>query len=258
MNLTKNKCANAMPASTEAGIYREPPFRLLNAHGSSPVVLVCEHASCFIPDELRQLGLDDEAAQEHIAWDIGALALAEALSARLDAPLLVAGYSRLLIDLNRPLAAPDSIPEHSEIYPIPGNQGLDAATRAERQACLFEPFHRQLAELVDQRLAAGMPVRLVGVHSFTPSYRGVLRPWVAGVLYGRAQVYAARVIAGLRQYGEEIGANQPYQIDPTEDMTVPVHGDERGVDAVLIEIRNDGLRTPQGVEDWAARLTPWL
>ncbi|MCO6055750.1 N-formylglutamate amidohydrolase [Pseudomonas sp. MOB-449] len=247
-----------MPASTETGIYREPPFRLINPQGSSPVLLVCEHASCFIPHELEQLGLDDVAACDHIAWDIGALALAESLSARLDAPLLVAGYSRLLIDLNRPLAAPDSIPDHSEIYPIPGNRGMSAATRAERQACLFEPFHRQLAELVEQRLAAGRPLRLVGVHSFTPSYRGVPRPWAAGVLYGRAEAYAARVIAGLRQCGEAIGANQPYQIDPAEDMTVPVHGDERGVEAVLIEIRNDGLRTPQGVETWAERLAPWL
>ncbi|SDI62553.1 N-formylglutamate amidohydrolase [Pseudomonas panipatensis] len=247
-----------MPVSIEAGLYREPPYRLLNAQGRSPVLLVCEHASRYIPAELQQLGLDDAAAQEHIAWDIGALALAEALSARLDAPLLAAGYSRLLIDLNRPLAAPDSIPEHSEIYPIPGNCKLDAATRAQRQAAIFEPFHRRLGELIDQRLAAGVPLRLVGVHSFTPSYRGVPRPWSAGVLFDRAAGYAERIIAGLRQGDEAIGANQPYQIDPAEDMTVPVHGDERGLDAVLIEIRNDGLRTPEAVAAWAERLAPWL
>ncbi|MDF3933449.1 N-formylglutamate amidohydrolase [Pseudomonas citronellolis] len=247
-----------MPASTESGLYHEPPFRLLNPQGRSPVLLVCEHASRYIPAELAQLGLDDAAAREHIAWDIGALALAEALSARLDAPLLVAGYSRLLIDLNRPLTAPDSIPAHSEVYPIPGNLRLGEADRRERQARLFEPFHRTLAELIDQRLAGGQPTRIVGVHSFTPSYRGVPRPWEAGVLFGRAGDYARRIIDGLRSGGGEIGANQPYDIDPAEDMTVPVHGDERGLDAVLIEIRNDGLRDAQAVAAWAERLYPWL
>lgn len=247
-----------MPPSTEAGLYRRPPFEIVNPGGKSPVLLVCEHASRYIPEELAQLGLDDAAAAEHIAWDIGALELARALSVRLDATLLVANYSRLLIDLNRPLSAPDAIPEHSEIYPIPGNRNLSAAARQERVASLFEPFHQQLTALLDERLAAARPTRLVGVHSFTPSYRGEPRPWVAGVLYAKAEAYAQRMVAGLRQGGEEIGANQPYVIDPLEDMTVPVHGDERGVDAVLIEIRNDGLRTPQGVEAWAVRLAPCL
>lgn len=247
-----------MQRSTEAGLYRRPPFELINPQGKSPVLLVCEHASRYIPEELDQLGLDDAAAREHIAWDIGALELAQALSARLDATLLVANYSRLLIDLNRPLSAPDAIPEHSEIYPIPGNQELTAAARQERISSIFEPFHRRLGELIDERINTQRAPRLVGVHSFTPTYRGEPRPWVAGVLFGNAEAYAQRLIAGLRQSGEEIGSNQPYVIDPLEDMTVPVHGDERGLDAVLIEIRNDGLRTPQGVETWAERLAPWL
>ena len=247
-----------MPPSTEAGLYQRPPFELINPHGTSPVLLVCEHASRYIPEALAQLGLDDAAAAEHIAWDIGALELARELSARLDATLLVANYSRLLIDLNRPLTAPDAIPEHSEIYPIPGNRNLSAAARQERVTRLFEPFHQQLSALLDARQNAARPTRLVGVHSFTPCYRGEPRPWVAGVLYAKAAAYARRMVDGLRQGGEEIGDNQPYVIDPLEDMTVPVHGDERGVDAVLIEIRNDGLRTPQGVEAWATRLAPWL
>jgi len=258
VNSAKNNSVNPMQSSTESGLYRRPPYEIVNPQGRSPVLLVCEHASRYIPEELAQLGLDDAAAAEHIAWDIGALDLARELSARLDATLLVANYSRLLIDLNRPLTAPDAIPEHSEIYPIPGNRNLGATDRQERVACLFEPFHRQLAALLDERLGVGRPTRLVGVHSFTPSYRGEARPWVAGVLYAKAEAYAERMVAGLRESGEEIGANQPYVIDPLEDMTVPVHGDERGVDAVLIEIRNDGLRTPQGVEAWATRLAPWL
>lgn len=247
-----------MQPTTEAGLYQRPPFRLVNPYGDSPVLLVCEHASRYIPEQLAQLGLDDVAAAEHIAWDIGALELAEALAKRLDATLLVANYSRLLIDLNRPLSAEDLIPEHSEVYPIPGNVGLSEANRQERVARLFEPFHQQLTQLLDARIAEGREVRLVGVHSFTPSYRGKPRPWTAGVLYGEAEAYANRIIGALRECGEETGANQPYVIDPAEDMTVPVHGDGRGIEAVLLEIRNDGLRTLQGVEAWTQRLAPWL
>ena len=159
-----------MPSSTdnpELGIYQLPPYHLLNPQGRSPVVLVCEHASRHIPLELQRLGLDQAAAEEHIAWDIGALALAEELSRRLDAPLLAAGYSRLLIDLNRPLEAPDSIPPHSEVYPVPGNRELSETVRRYRQDCLFHPFHQRLTQLLDERQAAGVPTRVVGVHSFT-------------------------------------------------------------------------------------------
>ncbi len=183
-----------MPSSTdnpELGIYQLPPYHLLNPQGRSPVVLVCEHASRHIPLELQRLGLDQAAAEEHIAWDIGALALAEELSRRLDAPLLAAGYSRLLIDLNRPLEAPDSIPPHSEVYPVPGNRELSETVRRYRQDCLFHPFHQRLTQLLDERQAAGVPTRVVGVHSFTPVYHGRPRPLVAGVLSQRRRLRQA-------------------------------------------------------------------
>ncbi|WP_065760499.1 N-formylglutamate amidohydrolase [Pseudomonas defluvii] len=250
-----------MPISTEnteVGLYKSPPFTLYRPESHHPVILVCEHASCYIPPKLQQLGLDNAAAREHIAWDIGALDLALALSERLNAPLLAAGYSRLLIDLNRPLAAPDSIPEHSEVYDIPGNFQLSDTTRRYRQTQLFAPFHQCLTQMIDQRLADGQPVRIVGVHSFTPVYRGSARPWEAGVLFGHAAGYANRLIDGLRKHGVLVGANEPYRIDPMEDMTVPIHGDERGLDAVLIEIRNDQLKATQDVSTWADRLAPWL
>ncbi len=250
-----------MPSSTdnpELGIYQLPPYHLLNPQGRSPVVLVCEHASRHIPLELQRLGLDQAAAEEHIAWDIGALALAEELSRRLDAPLLAAGYSRLLIDLNRPLEAPDSIPPHSEVYPVSGNRELSETVRRYRQDCLFHPFHQRLTQLLDERQAAGVPTRVVGVHSFTPVYHGRPRPLVAGVLYRNAGAYARRILDGLRRHGLEVAGNQPYAIDPAEDTTVPVHGDARGLEAVLLEIRNDGLRTPDAVYAWAERLYPWL
>ncbi|VVO33755.1 N-formylglutamate amidohydrolase [Pseudomonas fluorescens] len=250
-----------MPAfieTPEHGLYSEPVYALSQEHSEHPVILVCEHASPYIPAQLERLGLSAEAAREHIAWDIGAHALAQQLSKTLGATLISAGYSRLLIDLNRPLEAPDSIPERSEVYEVVGNQNLDDATRQYRRDCLFTPFHQKLSALIDARVAAGRAVRIIGIHSFTPMYFGQPRTLEIGVLYARAHAYAHRLLEGLAAQGLKVAANQPYEINPLEDMTVPFHGDKRGIDAALIEVRNDLLRTPDAVQSWSDVLAPLL
>ncbi|WP_417694626.1 N-formylglutamate amidohydrolase [Pseudomonas sp.] len=242
----------------ESGLYTGPAYRLIREDAEHPLILVCEHADRFIPAALNDLGLDETAAQEHIAWDIGALALAEQLSETLGATLLAANYSRLLIDLNRPLHVADSIPHQSEIYQIPGNQSLDEVTREYRQQRLFHPFHDRLRALIDQRLADNRTVRVVGIHSFTPVFYGQPRALEAGVLFGEAKDYAQRIVDGLSRHSLRVAGNQPYKINPSTDMTVPVHGDGRGLDSVLIEVRNDLLRSPTAVQTWSAYLAPLL
>ena len=249
---------HACTESAEQGLFTRPVYNLSRADSTHPLILVCEHASRYIPEALNNLGLDDAAAREHIAWDIGALQLAEKLSQVLGATLLSANYSRLLIDLNRPRHAPDSIPAQSEIYQVPGNRELDEATREYRRQTLFKPFHARLQTLIDQRVAQGQAVRVVGIHSFTPVYYGQPRPLEGGVLFGQASAYAQRLIDGLGQHPLKVAGNQPYRIDPLGDMTVPVHGDARGLESVLIEVRNDLLRSPEAVSLWAQRLAPLL
>jgi len=249
---------HACTESAELGLYTRPVYNLIREDSTHPLILVCEHASRYIPDALNNLGLDDTAAREHIAWDIGALELAEQLSEKMGATLLSANYSRLLIDLNRPRHAPDSIPAQSEIYQVPGNRELDEATREYRRQCLFKPFHTRLQQLIDKRLAEGRPVRVVGIHSFTPVYYGQPRELEAGVLFGQAKAYAQRLLDGLGQHPLKVAGNQPYKIDPLGDMTVPVHGDARGLESVLIEVRNDLLRSPEAVSRWAHYLAPLL
>ena len=232
-----------------------PAVTVENEAGSSPILLICEHASSHIPDEYAHLGLAPEDRLRHIAWDIGAAALARRLSAQLDAPLFLAGYSRLLIDCNRPPGSPSSIPTRSEDTEIPGNQGLSGAEVAARTAAWFTPFQAAVTGLLDARVAAGRPGILIGVHSFTPVFRGVARPWQAGVLYAEAEALGARLIARLRADGTLcVGDNEPYRIEPEEDYTVPVHGDARGIPAALIEVRQDLLGDEAGVEKWAVRL----
>ncbi len=219
---------------------------------------MCEHASNHIPAEYGGLGLTSEDLRRHIAWDIGASAVTRRLSALLDAPAFLGTTSRLLIDLNRPLNAEGSIVTRSETTDIPGNAGLDRLERDHRARRIFRPFHTWVTRHLDRRQGAGRPVRLVSLHSFTPVFLGVKRPWDGGVLFDRAQAFGMSVVGGLRRAGLNVEANVPYRTDRAEDFAVPVHGDDRGIPAILIEIRNDQIRDEAGVETWATRLNDIL
>ena len=236
-----------------------PAVTALNLSGSSPYVLLCEHASNHIPARYAGLGLPPEELRRHIAWDIGAADLARALSGLLDAPLFLAGYSRLLIDCNRPPGAPTSIPVRSEATDIPGNQGLDEAERAARDDAFFRPFRERVTQELDRRRDQGRRTLVVGVHSFTPVYLGQARPMQAGILYGRAVGFGAALLAALRaEPGRVVGDNAPYRVGTETDYTVPVHGDGRGLDAALLEVRQDLLADPAGIAEWAQRLAAAL
>lgn len=236
-----------------------PAVTEVNAAGGARIVLTCEHASNHIPAHYDRLGLPPAELARHIAWDIGAADLARALSRRLDAPLFLSGYSRLLIDCNRPLASPTSIVTRSEDTDIPGNMGLIAEERARRATLYFAPYHGRITECLDRRAAAGTPTMLVGIHSFTPVFRGVARSLRAGVLYRQAAGFGRALIGALgRETGFAIGDNEPYRVTLETDYTVPVHGDARGIPAALIEIRQDLLSDPAGVEAWADRLAAAL
>ncbi len=233
---------------------------VVNEAGSSPIVLLCEHASNHIPPRYNRLGLSEADLRRHIAYDIGAAAVARLLSRHLDSVLLLSGYSRLLIDYNRPLAAPSSIPVRSEDTDIPGNIGIDAAERARRDALFFAPFRERVAALLDARARAARPTMLIGMHSFTPVYLGVSRIWHAGFLYACAERLGRALIAGLQAADPSlvVGDNEPYRVTDEGDYTVPWQGDARGIPAALIEVRQDLIATEDGQTAWAARLAAVL
>ncbi|MFV0474391.1 MAG: N-formylglutamate amidohydrolase [Pikeienuella sp.] len=228
-----------------------------NEAGASDWLLVCEHASRHIPAEYGRLGLPPGAERAHIGWDIGAAALTRALAARMDAAAVTARYSRLLIDLNRPTGAPSSIPVRSEATDIPGNLDLDPRERARRVARIFDPFHAELRRVLDARAAAGRRTRLLTVHSFTPVFLGRARPWHLGVLSGASRALAARLLEAVGAESPDLclALDEPYVVDDASDYAIPVHGDGRGLDALLIEVRNDLLRGDDDVMLWAERLS---
>jgi predicted N-formylglutamate amidohydrolase len=229
-----------------------PPVVVRNEAGRSPVVLTCEHAANFIPARYARLGLPPAELERHIAWDVGAAALAEGLSHALDAPLFLGTHSRLLIDLNRPAGVTSSIPLRSEATDIPCNGELAADERRWREQALLAPYHARIAEFLDAR---SLPTLLVAIHSFTPVYLGEPRPWHAGILFGAAAAFGTAIAEALaREPDLNVGTNVPYRITREGDYTIPVHGDDRGIPAILVEIRNDLLGDPAAVARWRDRL----
>ena len=231
------------------------PAEIVNRGSRSALFFVCEHASRAIPRKLGQLGLDVSDLERHIAWDIGADSMARQLAAAFDSTLVLQRYSRLVIDCNRPPRTPAAIPEVSESTVIPGNLQLSQADRENRISGIFDPFHDAIADLLDERAAAGLETILVTVHSFNQVYDGFERPWHVGAQYNRAPVFSQRINALLER--EEtlcVGDNEPYPVNDDTHYTIPVHGEQRGVVHTMLEVRNDLVGDLQGQMIWAERL----
>jgi predicted N-formylglutamate amidohydrolase len=232
-----------------------PPVFEDKAGGRSPFLLTCDHYGRSIPRILGDLGLPAGELTRHIAWDPGIAGVADALSKHLDAHLIAQRYSRLVIDCNRPPQAASSIPRISDATTIPGNEGLarEAAERRRRQ--IFDPYHRRIAEAIDRRLRDNIPTVLVSLHSFTPVYAGIARPWHIGTLYHRDTRLPPLLLKLLR--GEPdlvVGDNEPYAVSDETDYTIPVHGEARGLMNTGIEIRQDLIADQAGEREWADRL----
>ena len=196
---------------------------------------------------LGDLGLPKSELTRHIAWDIGIAGVAEALSKHLDAHLIAQRYSRLVIDCNRPPAAPSSIPRISEATTIPGNEGLSREAAAARRRAIFDPYHRRIDEIIDQRLRERRPTVLVSLHSFTPVYAGIARPWHIGTLYHRDTRLPPLLLKLLRGEADlVVGDNEPYAVSDETDYTIPVHGEARGLMNSGIEIRQDLIADQAG------------
>jgi predicted N-formylglutamate amidohydrolase len=232
-----------------------PPVYEYNAKGRSPFLLTCDHYGRRIPRLLGDLGLRESELTRHIAWDVGIAGLAEALSRQLDAHLIAQRYSRLVIDCNRPPHVASSIPPISEATTIPGNRGLTREQAEVRRQAIFDPYHRKIDEIIDQRLHAGIPTVLVSLHSFTPVYAGIARPWHIGTLYHRDTALPPLILKLLRAEADlVVGDNEPYAVSDETDYTIPVHGEMRGLMNTGIGIRQDLIADQAGEKSWADRL----
>ena len=236
-----------------------PAFEVERASGASPFLIVCDHASQRLPLRLGSLGLSPEDLGRHIAWDIGVAGVARQLGEALDACSIRHRYSRLAIDANRPLGAPDSIVRQSDDTTIPGNQDLSAAEVDRRAREMFHPYHGRISEELDRRVRTGRMAVLVSLHSFTPSLGGRARPWHVGVLYQRDRRLASLLLELLCQQPDlVVGDNEPYAASDETDYTIVVHGERRELPHVEIELRQDLIADAVGQGVWATRLAALL
>jgi predicted N-formylglutamate amidohydrolase len=231
------------------------PVVVERAESGSPFVFVCDHAGRRLPRRLGTLGLGARDLERHIAYDIGILPVALELARAFDAPFVAQTYSRLVIDCNRPTRVAQSIPEISELTEIPGNRGLALAERRVRIESLFQPYHGAIEAILEARGRAHQPTLLIAMHSFTPVYKGVSRPWILGLLYNRDVRLARPLLDLLNQDSAPfIGDRLPYAVSDETDYTLPFHGERRGLRHVGIEIRQDLIGERSGQTAW----TEWL
>ena len=237
----------------------EAAVEVVNPNGAGPVVLLCEHASAHIPAVYCGLGLSPAARNSHAAWDPGALALARLLSARLDAPLIAGGVSRLVIDCNRPPDAPSAMPERSELIEVPGNRNLSEADRARRIETVYRPFCAAVGGVLDARKARGQAPALVTVHSFAPVYFGKPRPVEIGILHDSdSRLADAMLERADRIAARRVERNSPYGPEDGVTHSLKIHGIANGLKNVMIEVRSDLLTSADGQAGLARELLTLL
>jgi predicted N-formylglutamate amidohydrolase len=228
------------------------PCSILNRRGTAPAVLLCDHASNTIPQTLGDLGLDEVARSQHIAWDIGAAEVVAHLTEMLDAPAVLSGFSRLVVDCNRTVDDPTAMRQISDGIVVPGNRGLDATARSLRAEGCYWPYHRAVTEVIDEVAARAAMPAIISIHTCTPVMKDFERPWHIGVLSNFDRRMADVLIAELKRDSTLcIGDNQPYSgLDP-HGFTIEHHALPQGRPNVLLEIRQDLVDTHQGACHWA-------
>lgn len=223
------------------------PFEVRRGEANGPFVIVCDHATNFIPPDLNNLGLSGEDLTRHIAWDIGAAAVAERLSERFDSPAVFCGTSRLVVDCNRQLDAHDLIPEVGDGTIIPGNSDLSEAEKLHRVNRYFQPYHAAVEQLLESR----NHTVFLSVHSMTDRMKGVFRPWPISLSSYRDRTLVEPLLISMREFS--IGDNQPYDLDPKVDYSTPFHAIRRGLPHLQVEFRQDEIGTEDGQKLWAGR-----
>jgi predicted N-formylglutamate amidohydrolase len=163
------------------------------------------------------------------------------------------------VDCNRRPEDPEAFRRDSDGWTIPGNASLTEFERRTRLACFFDPYHEAIAAMLAGVRQRGVVPMVISVHTFTPEMAGVARPWHIGVLWDKDEASARRLIEGLSAVeGLVVGDNEPYSGKHPSDYTIDHHAERAGLPHVCIEVRQDTLESPAGVERWVRLLARLL
>jgi predicted N-formylglutamate amidohydrolase len=231
------------------------PFRVENVKGRTAGLIICDHASNRVPRSLKDMGLEKNVLKKHIAWDIGAEDICRHLSKALDMPAIFAGYSRLVVDLNRAPAHHECILDISDNIKIPANTGLSREDRERRLREVYHPYQKQAGKLVQGFVKKKQTPLLIAVHSFTPQMDGIRRPWHLSLLWHREEKIARQIVKNIRKNHPDllVGENEPYTLfdERFAGSTLDCHGEERGLPYVFVEFRQDLINTKEKAARWA-------
>lgn len=252
------KAKAAKPAAKRPARLLQPgepaPFRIENANGSAPVLIVCDHASNRVPLALNNVGLSKADLQKHIAWDPGTEHIGQYMSEKLDATAFFATYSRIVVDVNRGERSPECMREVSDHIVVPGNQNLTAAQKRQRLDEIFFPYHRALTAQIKSYRKKGIVPLIVSLHSFTPEMDGFKRPWEIGVLWNKEEALARRVIDNLcaQNPGMTVGENEPYTLKQANlsKNTIKTHAEDTGLPYIIVEFRQDLVGSKRDALKW--------
>jgi predicted N-formylglutamate amidohydrolase len=231
-----------------------PPVATIPGALDCGVLFLCDHASNALPPDYGDLGLPPEQFERHIAWDIGAAAMTRRLAARFGALAVMTTFSRLLIDPNRGGDDPTLVMRISDGALIPGNARIGAAEIARRRELYWRPYREAVTATIDAMIGAGTIPAIVSIHTFTPSMKGIARPWHVGFLWDLDPRLTRPMIEALRADGDlVVGDNEPYD-GALEDDTMDTHVTRRGLAGLLVEVRQDLVADEAGAAAWADRL----
>ena len=230
------------------------PVLILNPANARTVLIIADHAGNAVPAAMKQLGLNADDLNRHIAWDPGAALVAKELANRLAATAVLSQYSRLIVDPNRPLGDGSSMPIISDATHIPANAELTDTERSLRAELFYWPYHQAISHQMARLRRTGPGPVLVSIHSFTPDFGDEERPWHIGVMAATDRRLGDAVIVGLAESGDiNVGDNQPYSV-VEYGYTLKIHGGSQGLANVQIEIRQDLLADHSDILHWAGLL----
>lgn len=229
------------------------PSTWLNSDSRSPWLLTADHAGYAVPRRLGDMGITQQQRKSHINYDRGTRGIAERLADLTGAPVCLGNYSRLVIDCNRQLYDPSLVPSISDGHHIPANEGLSSREVKARVEEIWKPYHRGLTQFLDAKQDKSHPVKLIMLHSMTDRLASnpSPRPWEISFLWNGDRKLCAHFIDFFRQQGFEVGDNEPYSGFAAEGYSIWEHGLAREIPSVLVEFRQDLVKSTKGQRTWA-------
>jgi len=216
------------------------------------IIISCEHGGHEVPEPYAALFHDHATLlASHRGWDPGALALAEALVARLEAPLFSTTVSRLLIDHNRSLSHPALFSEISRALSDPDRERLIDH--------YYLPHRQKVLDAVSRAIGSGRQVLHLAIHSFTPVLAGKVRRADLGLLYDPARRHERQLCQGWQAAIKKacpdltIRRNYPYR-GQSDGLATWLRGRFQPADYLGIEVELNQARLAAGEQGRIAEL----